>query len=57
MREAAIRGGLVPNTPTGRERIEFVTEGEASIHWCIGESVAEDALKVFLHSYTAGAVS
>ncbi|KAG8903281.1 hypothetical protein FRB99_003522, partial [Tulasnella sp. 403] len=35
MREAAISGGLVPNTPEGRERIEFLTEGEASFHWCM----------------------
>ncbi|KAG8903284.1 hypothetical protein FRB99_003525 [Tulasnella sp. 403] len=35
MREAAIRGGLVPNTPEGRERVEFLTEGEASFHWCM----------------------
>lgn len=46
MRDAAIRGGLVPNTPAGRERIEFVTEGEASFHWCIDQAIAGAALKV-----------
>ncbi|KAG8903283.1 hypothetical protein FRB99_003524 [Tulasnella sp. 403] len=35
MREAAILGGLVPDTPKGRERVEFLTEGEASFHWCL----------------------
>ncbi|KAG8929074.1 hypothetical protein FRC01_004906 [Tulasnella sp. 417] len=45
MRDAAIRGGLVPNTPAGRERIEFVTEGEASFHWCIDQAIAGAALK------------
>ncbi|KAG8937827.1 hypothetical protein FRC00_000351 [Tulasnella sp. 408] len=45
MREAAVSGGLVPNTPKGRERIEFVTEGEASFHWCIEQSIAGSALK------------
>ncbi|KIO27484.1 hypothetical protein M407DRAFT_23298 [Tulasnella calospora MUT 4182] len=45
MREAAIRGGLVPNTPEGHERVEFVTEGEASFHWCIDKGTATAALK------------
>ncbi|KAG9009248.1 hypothetical protein FRB90_008492 [Tulasnella sp. 427] len=45
MREAAIKGGLVPNTSAGRERIEFVTEGEASFHWCIDQAIAGAALK------------
>ncbi|KIO22620.1 hypothetical protein M407DRAFT_216241 [Tulasnella calospora MUT 4182] len=45
MRDAAIRGGLVPNTPAGRERIEFVTEGEASFHWCTEQAIAGAALK------------
>ncbi|KAG8913582.1 hypothetical protein FRC00_002091 [Tulasnella sp. 408] len=45
MREAAIRGGLVPNTPEGRERIEFVTEGEASFHWCIEQALTGTTLK------------
>ncbi|KAG8929076.1 hypothetical protein FRC01_004908 [Tulasnella sp. 417] len=45
MREAAIRGGLVPDSPEGRERVEFVTEGEASFHWCIEQAIAGAALK------------
>ncbi|KIO22617.1 hypothetical protein M407DRAFT_116856, partial [Tulasnella calospora MUT 4182] len=45
MREAAIKGGLVPNTPKGRERIEFVTEGEASFHWCIDQALTQATLK------------
>ena len=35
MRKAAILAGLVPDTPEGRERIQFVTEGEASLHFCV----------------------
>ena len=46
MREAAIKGGLVPDTPEGRERIEFVTEGEASFHWCVDMELANAALAV-----------
>ncbi|KAG8937832.1 hypothetical protein FRC00_000356 [Tulasnella sp. 408] len=45
MREAAISGGLVPDTPGGHERVEFVTEGEASFHWCIDQEIAGEALK------------
>lgn len=46
MREAAVIAELVPNTTEGRSRIEFVTEGEASFHWCIDQSLAGSALKV-----------
>ncbi|KIO27477.1 glycoside hydrolase family 11 protein [Tulasnella calospora MUT 4182] len=45
MREAAIGGGLIPDTPEGHERVEFVTEGEASFHWCIDQAIAGAALK------------
>ncbi|KAG8922380.1 hypothetical protein FRC00_007507 [Tulasnella sp. 408] len=54
MREAAIRGGLVPNTPEGRERIEFVTEGEASFHWCIEQALTGTTLKVSIVKMTEG---
>ncbi|KAG9044030.1 hypothetical protein FS837_008866, partial [Tulasnella sp. UAMH 9824] len=46
MRKAAIRGGLVPATPEGHERVEFVTEGEASFHWCVDKGSASAALEV-----------
>jgi hypothetical protein len=35
IRDAAIAGGLIPNTDKGHARIRFVTEGEASLHFCI----------------------
>ena len=35
MREAAIMGGLVPNAEAGTERIHFISEGEASVHYCV----------------------
>ncbi|KAJ8095970.1 hypothetical protein PM082_015191 [Marasmius tenuissimus] len=35
MRCAAIRAGLVPDTREGRNRITFVTEGEACLHFCV----------------------
>ncbi|KAG8919318.1 hypothetical protein FRC02_001749 [Tulasnella sp. 418] len=46
MRRAAIRGGLVPDTDQGRSRIQFVSEGEASLHWCMVNNLARTALKV-----------
>ncbi|KAK0222695.1 hypothetical protein EDD85DRAFT_860782 [Armillaria nabsnona] len=35
MREAAVRAGLVPDNDEGYGRIHFVTEGEASLHFCV----------------------
>ncbi|PFH47026.1 hypothetical protein AMATHDRAFT_153146 [Amanita thiersii Skay4041] len=35
MRHAAVVAGLVPNEAEGRKRVSFVTEGEASLHFCI----------------------
>lgn len=35
LRQAAILGGLVPDTPEGRQRVSFVSEGEASLHFCM----------------------
>lgn len=46
MRRAAVFAGLVPDTRGGSERIHFVTEGEASLHYCISKGLGIDALKV-----------
>lgn len=35
MRQAAVRAGLIADTPTGQKCVQFVTEGEASLHFCI----------------------
>ncbi|KAJ3522826.1 hypothetical protein NMY22_g11715 [Coprinellus aureogranulatus] len=35
MRQAAVLAGLVPDTDEGSSRITFVTEGEASLHFCV----------------------
>lgn len=45
MRAATIIAGLVPNTRQGRERIHFVTEGEASLHFCVANGLATDPLQ------------
>jgi hypothetical protein len=34
-RKACIQAGLVPNTMDGKSRIVFVTEGEASLNYCL----------------------
>jgi hypothetical protein len=46
MRDAAISGGLVPDTPEGRARIEVITEGEAAFHWCVDNGIAASAMTV-----------
>jgi len=39
MREAAIRAGLVPGLTRARADIAFVTEGEASLHFCLSNGL------------------
>jgi len=46
MRKAAILAGFIPNTEAGRSRLFFVTEGEASLHFCIEKGLAEKATAV-----------
>ena len=46
MRHAAITAGLVANTAEAFERISFVTEGEASLHYCLNK--IPDALKKYV---------
>ncbi|TFK63664.1 hypothetical protein BDN72DRAFT_847372 [Pluteus cervinus] len=45
MRQAAILAGLVPATDEGRNRIHFVTEGEASLHFCINQGLMTERIK------------
>ncbi|KAF8177810.1 hypothetical protein K438DRAFT_1978424 [Mycena galopus ATCC 62051] len=44
MRDAAVVAGLIPNTDAGHERLQFVTEGEASLHFCIQNGLATHAI-------------
>jgi len=46
LRSAAIRAGIVPDTPAGHSRVSFVTEGEASFSFCITHTSAGRNLKV-----------
>ncbi|OSX61860.1 hypothetical protein POSPLADRAFT_1144067 [Postia placenta MAD-698-R-SB12] len=45
MRTAACRAGLVPNTLAGRARIHFVTEGEASLYYCVQNGLVADSMQ------------
>ncbi|KAI0279701.1 hypothetical protein BGY98DRAFT_1089080 [Russula aff. rugulosa BPL654] len=44
MRRAAVYGGLIPDTDAGKARIRFVTEGEASLHACVLNGLANEML-------------
>ncbi|KAI0656113.1 hypothetical protein C8Q70DRAFT_391425 [Cubamyces menziesii] len=44
MRQAAVMAGLIPDTLEGHERVHFVTEGEASLHYCIRSGLATDVI-------------
>jgi len=46
MCKAAIMAGLIPDTADGRSRLSFVTEGEASLHFCIESSLVSKGHKV-----------
>ena len=57
MREAAIIGGLIDNTSANYSRIHFVTEGEASLHYCLDGGLASDAIKVRLIAPTSVSIA
>jgi hypothetical protein len=46
LRTAAIKAGIVPDTPSGHSRVHFVTEGEASFNFCATHTQAGRDLKV-----------
>ena len=54
MREAAVKAGLIPNNEDGRARLFFVTEGEASLHFCIKQGLMSQATKVSILSRWSG---
>ncbi|RXW25662.1 hypothetical protein EST38_g138 [Candolleomyces aberdarensis] len=43
MRSAAIHAGFIPDTTEGRSRISFVTEGEASLRFCLSNGLTINA--------------
>ena len=46
LRTAAVRAGIVHDTPAGRSRVHFVTEGEASFNFCATHTEAGKNLRV-----------
>lgn len=46
IRRAAVLAELVSDMDSGQSRIQLVTEGEASLHFCIGNGLAVDGLAV-----------
>ena len=46
LRTAAVQAGIVPDTPAGHSRVNFVTEGEASFCFCATQTQAGKGLKV-----------
>ncbi|KAJ6458045.1 hypothetical protein C8R47DRAFT_1188838 [Mycena vitilis] len=45
MRDAAVMAGLITDTDAGHGRLSFVTEGEASLHFCIQNGLATKAIE------------
>jgi hypothetical protein len=46
MRRSVVKAGLIPDTPEGHSRVTFVTEGEASLHYCIVSGNVTEEIKV-----------
>ena len=46
MRNAALKAGIVRNIQDSQSRITFVTEGEASLHYCISSGNVSEIIKV-----------
>ncbi len=52
MRRAAVVAGLIKDG-IGQDRLQFVTEGEASLHFCINKNVlTKDQIVRFICSYS-----
>ena len=49
IRQAAVVAGLVPDTSAGHSRVHFVTEGEASLNFCISNGLTTSNIKVHIH--------
>ena len=50
LRTAAIKAGIVPDTPAGHSSVHFLTEGEASFNFCASHTEAVQDLKVRYHA-------
>lgn len=50
LRQAAVLGGLISDSPAGQRRLQFLTEGEASLHFCL-QQLGRDIAQVRSISY------
>lgn len=48
IRSSAIYAKLVPDTAEGRSRVRFVTEGEASLHYCLRGGYVDSVCRLVL---------
>ncbi len=46
MRQALVSAKLVTDSLADQSRVQFVSEGEASLHYCLDGGLAADAIKV-----------
>ena len=46
MRKAAILAGLIPDDQTGHDRITFITEGKANLHFSLRNGLPQSVLEV-----------
>ena len=46
MRTAAVQAGLIPDNEDGHSHLSFLTEGEASLHFCVQSGLTNDTIKV-----------
>lgn len=46
MRRAAVQAGLISDTPSDKQRISFVTEGEASLTFCVEKGLINESIRV-----------
>ena len=51
MRTAAVQAGLIPDNEDGHSHLSFVTEGEASLHFCVQSGLTNEAIKVDLFNF------
>ena len=55
LRNAVLLAGLIPDTPEGRRRVLFVTEGEASLHFALS-SLPDEAYEVRRQHYPSAVI-
>ncbi len=46
MRRAAVLAGLIPDSKSGHDRLSFVTEGEACLHFAVENGVLTEGVEV-----------